>query len=321
MLFEIRKPYKRITFITAVNVTAQIETCTLMAFVIGDDIEEEIRLTFSDRGEEATSSADESIKNVLFIIIYFLTKWKQECIDHGVSVMKLIVEKEKLQASELQSQIEASLQQLEPFKDQLEFEKQNEIKKKKLLKHKKNLRHTKQSKFQMDRDDWAKGEIFDLTKIRARSTSKKLWQWSHSSTRGAPNTSERNEDTERMVVFLGQEHSPGSNNYYQRDPKAHKRNRRKRKRKIQECWGQRRNNQGQYPEPAEMTEIISPLSLDITALNPHPDHYSKTIINLSEFKLEERHRKLLEKGLSYSPTGSRNEFEVYKDITLFLGKV
>lgn len=70
-----------------------------------------------------------------------------------------------------------------------------------------------------------------------------------------------------------------------------------------------------------MTEIISPLSSDITSLNPHPDQHSKTIINLSEFKLEERHRKLLEKGLSYSPTGSMNEFEVYKDITLFLRKV
>lgn len=65
MLFEIRKPYNRIAFITAVSVTAQIDTCTLMAFVIGDDIEEEIRLTFSDRGEEATPSADESIKKCI----------------------------------------------------------------------------------------------------------------------------------------------------------------------------------------------------------------------------------------------------------------
>lgn len=250
VLFDIRKPYNRIAFITAVSVTAQIDTCTLMAFVIGDDIEEEIRLTFSDRGEEATPSADESIKNVfklhkkltikqlnrkwdiLSLESYiakgliprglrervipaehlhnerFLTKWKQECIDHGLSVMKLIVEEEKLQASELQSQIEASLQQLEPFKDQLEFEKQNEILKKEVIKTQKNLRHTKQSKFQRDLDDWAKGEIFDLTKIRGRSTSRKGRQWSRSSTRGTPNTSESDEDTERMVGFLGEERSP-----------------------------------------------------------------------------------------------------------------
>lgn len=33
----------------------------------------------------------------------------------------------EIKASELQSQIEVSLQQLEPFKDQPEFEKQNKI--------------------------------------------------------------------------------------------------------------------------------------------------------------------------------------------------
>lgn len=103
----------------------------------------------------------------------------------------------------------------------------------------------------------------------------------------------------------------GGDNYHQRDHNTHKRNRRKRK--IQKCWGQRRNYQGQYPEPAKMPEIIFPSSLDIIPQNPHLDQHSKTIINLSEFKLEDRHRKLLEKGLSHSPTGWMNEFEVYKD--------
>lgn len=45
------------------------------------------------------------------------------------------------------------------------------------------------------------------------------------------------------------------------------------------------------------------------------------VVNLSEFHLTEVHINLLKKGLSFSPTSSMNEFEVYKDVSLFLRKV
>lgn len=48
---------------------------------------------------------------------------------------------------------------------------------------------------------------------------------------------------------------------------------------------------------------------------------TNTIINLSNFVLQDRHKKLLQKGLSFSPTGVMNQFKVFKDITLFLRKV
>lgn len=46
-----------------------------------------------------------------------------------------------------------------------------------------------------------------------------------------------------------------------------------------------------------------------------------SIVNLSDFQLDDNHIKLLKKGLSFSPTSPMNEFEVFKDISLFLRKV
>lgn len=45
------------------------------------------------------------------------------------------------------------------------------------------------------------------------------------------------------------------------------------------------------------------------------------VINLLNFPLEERHIKLLSRGLSFSSSTSMDEFIVYKDIRLFLRKV
>lgn len=45
------------------------------------------------------------------------------------------------------------------------------------------------------------------------------------------------------------------------------------------------------------------------------------IINLSDFTLEDRHIQLLHRGISLSPANRMNQFEVYKDISLFLQKV
>ncbi|XP_073465173.1 NACHT, LRR and PYD domains-containing protein 3-like [Aquarana catesbeiana] len=46
-----------------------------------------------------------------------------------------------------------------------------------------------------------------------------------------------------------------------------------------------------------------------------------SIVNLSDFQMDSNHLKLLQKGLSFSPTAPMNEFEVFKDINLFLRKV
>lgn len=46
-----------------------------------------------------------------------------------------------------------------------------------------------------------------------------------------------------------------------------------------------------------------------------------TVINLWDVDLQERHTMLLKRGLSFSPTNLMSNFEVYKDIVLFLRKV
>lgn len=123
-----------------------------MAFVIGEDLEEEIRQTFTARPGDSTPTDEDSIRelfkqhkkltikqlnrkwDILSLESYidkgvipcglcervipaehphnkrFLSKWKREYISHGLAFMKFIVEEEKLQSSELQIQIDESLQ-------------------------------------------------------------------------------------------------------------------------------------------------------------------------------------------------------------------
>lgn len=45
------------------------------------------------------------------------------------------------------------------------------------------------------------------------------------------------------------------------------------------------------------------------------------IVNLFDFNPTPDHISLLQKGMSFSPVAGMDEFTVYKDITLFLGKV
>lgn len=45
------------------------------------------------------------------------------------------------------------------------------------------------------------------------------------------------------------------------------------------------------------------------------------VVNLTQFPLNAHHLSLLKKGLSFSPKSGMNEFEVYKDISLYLRKV
>lgn len=53
----------------------------------------------------------------------FLDKWKKSCQDRGIEVMQLIVEEELAQLEEIQIETDNSIQLLEPFKQDQEFEK------------------------------------------------------------------------------------------------------------------------------------------------------------------------------------------------------
>lgn len=86
----------------------------------------------------------------------FLDKWRKKFIDHGLEVMRLIVEEEKLQLETLQTQIAESSNKLEPLKEKPDFDKLNDLLKKEIDRTQKNLKFTKQSKFKRDLDDWAR---------------------------------------------------------------------------------------------------------------------------------------------------------------------
>lgn len=73
----------------------------------------------------------------------------------------------------LQIQIDEDRAKLEPFKDKSEFEKFNTLLKKEIDKVQRNLKVTKQSIYKRHLDDWAKGEIFDLTPRGGRSRSRR----------------------------------------------------------------------------------------------------------------------------------------------------
>lgn len=63
----------------------------------------------------------------------FMEKWKAKCLDHGLSVIQLIVE-EKAQLDELKMELERSSKVLEPLQGESVFEKHNDILKKEIEK-------------------------------------------------------------------------------------------------------------------------------------------------------------------------------------------
>lgn len=93
-------------------------------------------------------------------------------INHGIEIMRLIVEEEKLQLVELSDQIDESTKALGPFKDKLEFIKYDDLLKKEMEKNSKKPKLTKQQKFKCYLDNWSKDQNFDLTKVRGRSRSR-----------------------------------------------------------------------------------------------------------------------------------------------------
>lgn len=103
----------------------------------------------------------------------FLDIWRKSCIDRGLEVMRLIVEEELAQLSEIQTEIDNSAQLLEPYKQDQEFEKFNESLKKEVERTQKNFRINKQEKFKQNIADWEKDIVFDPTLQRGRSQSRK----------------------------------------------------------------------------------------------------------------------------------------------------
>lgn len=102
-----------------------------------------------------------------------------------------------------------------------------------------------------------------------------------------------------------------------RGPKTNRRQttgKRRRKRKHR----RKRKRQGLHTESKEW-EIEE--SEEMLSSSTSVASMDLSVVNLSEFQLNDEHIKLLKKGLSFSPKSPMNEFEVFKDISLFLRKV
>lgn len=211
-----------------------------MAFVLGEDIDQEIRVAFQSDTPH-TLDQDDEIKNKFkehnfFLLKHlnrkwdvssletyisqqiiprglrdrivhlhtdtFLPKWEELCIDHSLAVMGLIVQEEKLQLISIQQQIQVSAQGLEELKDQEEFTRQNYQLKKEIEKAQLNLKITKQGKYRRDVADFKKNKIFDLTIHRGRSKSKGRPQ---SRQRRNKSHSDTEEQGIKSVIFLDQQ--------------------------------------------------------------------------------------------------------------------
>lgn len=103
----------------------------------------------------------------------FLEAWKEECLNRGLALMKIIVLEEETQLEEIKGELEISAKALEPHKNEPDFEKNNEFNKKEIERIQKNLKHTKQEKFRQNIIDFEGGDIFNPTlPNRSRSSSR-----------------------------------------------------------------------------------------------------------------------------------------------------
>lgn len=136
----------------------------------------------------------------------FLSAWKTECLNRGLSLLKLIVDEEEAQLEEIRVELDASAKSLEPFKQDPEFDKNNEYIKKEIERIQKSLKHSKQEKFRQNLADWESGDIFDPTiQRRSRSLSRNSRQRQRQSkTRNSSSSdSEPDKDTsQKTVSFL-----------------------------------------------------------------------------------------------------------------------
>lgn len=62
----------------------------------------------------------------------FLEVWKEECLNRGLTLMKLIVAEEEAQLQEIREELKISAKLLEPHKHEPEFDKNNDFIKKEI---------------------------------------------------------------------------------------------------------------------------------------------------------------------------------------------
>lgn len=129
-----------------------------------------------------------------------LPKWKELCINHGLAVMRLIVDEEKIQLTTIQEQIEESARGLVALKDIEAFTKQNDILKKEIEKVQLNLKITKVN---LDATaDFDKDEVFDLTIRRGWSKSQGQGQCQQSRQRRTKSHSDSDDETAKTIIFF-----------------------------------------------------------------------------------------------------------------------
>ena len=106
----------------------------------------------------------------------FLKKWTEESVKHGLHMIGLIVEEEKIQLNDIEIQLKESVELLNEYQDLEDFKKFNERIRKEDKDFQKEQKIGKQKKFQRDTADFETGNILDLERKRGRSRSRNRFQ-------------------------------------------------------------------------------------------------------------------------------------------------
>lgn len=85
-----------------------------------------------------------------------MEKSKAKCIEHGLSIIQLIVDEEKIQLDELKVELDQRSKELQPLQCEVYFEKHNVVLKKEIEKTQKHLMTIKQHKFRQNLDNFKK---------------------------------------------------------------------------------------------------------------------------------------------------------------------
>lgn len=101
----------------------------------------------------------------------FLQIWTEELVKHGLHMICLIIDEEKIQQQDLEIQLKDSIKLLDEYQDVDEFGRFNERLKKEVEEFQKEQKIGKQKKFQRDLTDFEIGNILDLERKRGRHRS------------------------------------------------------------------------------------------------------------------------------------------------------
>ncbi|KAM9305433.1 uncharacterized protein PAF06_013989 [Gastrophryne carolinensis] len=110
-----------------------------------------------------------NIMSLTFSFAYrFMQKWQNECIEHGLRVMQLIIEEEQIQLTELDNSIKESCSKLDTLADKPDFQRLNEQVKNEVERVQKAVKDIKQKKFRRDLAEFEGGKVFLEIKPRGR---------------------------------------------------------------------------------------------------------------------------------------------------------